>query len=131
MSYPKQGHPKPMSAAEASFMVRRMIHRESSGPRECERAMERIEAKYGIGFWTLDHFRKEKAKTCDVTLFARIKAAFVDHCGKQAARLLQEAETAQAVRYDDDVAAIEDQIRALASRLEAAKSDQAQRGKMK
>lgn len=122
MKNPNQGNLEPMSAAVASEYVRQMIHRESAGPGDCERAMMKIEAKYAIGFWTLDHLRKRKAKTCDVALFARIKAAFVDHCGAQAARLIQEAETAQAVKFDDDVATIQNEIIALAARLAAAKS---------
>jgi hypothetical protein len=122
MKNPNQGNLEPMSAAVASEYVRTMIHREGTGPGDCERAMQKLEAKYGIGFWTLDHLRKRKAKTCDVALFARIKAAFVDHCGSQAARLIQEAATAQAVNFDDDVAAIQDEIYALAARLAAAKS---------
>src|SRR5690606_18768311 len=92
------------------------------GPGDCERAMMMLEQKYGISFWTLDHFRRRKAKTCDVSLFAKIKAAFIDHCGTQAARLLEEAKTAQAVSFDDDVAAIQDEIETLVARLEAAKS---------
>lgn len=113
-----------MSAVEATHFVKAMIHREAAGPGEAERAMEHIEAKYGIGFWTLDYFRRGKAKTCDVTLYARIKAAFIDHCGKQALRLIQEAETAQRVEPNEDVAAIEREIRALQARLAAAKGAQ-------
>lgn len=129
MAYPNKGNLKPMSAAEASFYVRQMIHREAHGPGDHERAMERLEARYGLGFWTLDHLRKQKAKTCDVSLFARIKAAFADHCGKQAAKLLIEAETAMAVNPNDDLAAIEDQIRSLVAKLEVAKGQAARAGK--
>jgi hypothetical protein len=118
-----------MSAVEASYLVRTMIHRESRGPGDAERAMGRLEAKYGIGFWTLDHLRKRKAKTCDVGLYARIKAAFIDHCGRQAARLLQEAETAHLVEPNEDVAAIEREIQALVARLEIAKSTSARSAK--
>lgn len=121
MAYPNKGNLKPMSAAEASFYVRQMIHREAHGPGDHERAMERLEAKYGLGFWTLDHLRRRKAKTCDVTLYARIKAAFIDHCGKQAARLLLDADMAMAVQPNDDVAAIQTEIEALVARLAAAK----------
>jgi hypothetical protein len=111
-----------MSAVEASFFVRQMIHREAAGPGDAERAMSRIEARYGLGFWTLDHLRKGKAKTCEVGLYARIKAAFIDHCGKQAARLLIEAANAQAVETNEDVAAIQREIQALQARLAVAKS---------
>jgi len=99
-----------------------MIHHEAKGPGDYERAMERLEAKYGVGFWTLDHLRKNKAKTCDVGLYARIKMAFIDHCGRKAQRLLDQAAKAQAVDPNDDVAAIEREIQALAARLEVAKS---------
>ena len=88
--------------------------------------MQRIEAKYGIGFWTLDHLRKSKAKTCEVGLYARIKSAFADHCGRQAQRLLREAELAQAVEPNEDVAAIQREIQALQARLAAAKGNQTQ-----
>jgi hypothetical protein len=125
MAYPNKGHIKPMSAVEATHFVRAMIHREAAGPGDAERAMSNLEAKYGIGFWTLDHLRKGKAKTCDVSLYARIKAAFADHCGKQARLLLQEAETAQRVEPNNDVAAIEREIRALQARLAAAKGNAA------
>ena len=108
-----------MSAAVATEFVRRMVERESA---DADRSMVQLEAKYGIGYWTLDHFRRRKAKTCDVALYARIQAAFIDHCGRQAAKLILEAETAQKVMPDDDMADIENQIRALAARLEAAKS---------
>lgn len=120
MQSPNQGNVKPMSTVEASYFVREMIHREAKGPGDYERAMERLEARYGIGFWTLDHLRKNKAKTCEVSLYARIKLAFIDHCGRQARRLLTEAAVAQAVNPNDDVAAIQNEIEALRARLEAA-----------
>jgi hypothetical protein len=119
MTYPKNVDLEPMNAAVATEYVRKMVALEDAN---AERAMEKLQAKYGLSYWTLDHFRRRKAKTCEVTLFAHIKAAFIDHCGKQAARLIHEAQTAQAVNYDDDVAAIEDEIRALAARLALAKS---------
>jgi hypothetical protein len=59
-----------MSAVEASYYVRTMIHRESHGPGEAERAMQRLADKYEIGFWTLDYFRRGKAN-----LAARLAAA--------------------------------------------------------
>lgn len=123
MTYPKFGNEEPMSAAEASLLVRKMIHLEGSGPGETERAMRKIARTYKISFWTLDHFRKNKAKTCDVSLFARIQAAFIDHCRNHAARLLHDAEMAAASgRPANDVLEnIQDQIRALAAQLEAAK----------
>ena len=119
MAYPNSGNLKPMSVVDASTYAREMVRLETSRVGNAERAMERLEAKYGISRWPLDHLRKNKAKTCEVSLYARIRAAFADHCGRHAARLLAQAEVAQAVEHDEDVAAIQDQIRALASKLEA------------
>lgn len=119
-----------MSTAEATRYVREMVSREARGPGDFENAMGRIEAKYGIGFWTLHHLRRGAAKTVDVNLFQRIKMAFIDHCEGQAKRLLHEASTARMTGLDnDDVADIEDQIRALASKLDAAKTAAKARGK--
>lgn len=125
MRSPNEGNLKPMSASEASVFVRQMIHREARGPGDYENAMQRLEARYGIGFWTLDHLRKRKAKSVDVSLYARIKAAFADHCGRQASRLLAEAKSMQSVEPNEDVAAIQREIEALAARLEAAKGAKA------
>ena len=64
-----------MSAAVASEYMRRMIGREMRGPNDIGAAMNRIETKYGIPFWTQEYLRKGKAKVCDVGLFVRIRAA--------------------------------------------------------
>lgn len=112
-----------MSTAEmASGYVRRMVENETRGWGDQDNALSRLEAKYGLPFWSLHNLRTGRAKTVEAGLFNKIKAAFVDHCGKHAARLLHEAQMAKAV--DIDVADIEDQIRTLAARLEAAKAHQ-------
>lgn len=115
-----------MSTAEiATGYVRRMVENETRGWGDNSNALTRLEAKYGLPYWSLENLRTGRAKTVEASLFNRIKAAFVDQCGRHAARLLHEAEIAKAVNPDVDVAAIEDQIRALASRLQAAKSQAA------
>lgn len=110
-------------ASEASGFVRRMVENETRGWGDTDNALTRLEAKYGLSFWTLHNLRTGRAKTVEASLFNRIKAAFVDQCGRHAARLLHEAEMAKVGNPDVDVAAIEDQIRALASRLAAAKGE--------
>lgn len=111
-----------MSASIAQEYARRMVARECRGPGDIDRTLERLEARYGIGRWQLSHLRKGNAKTIETGLFHRLKCAFIDHCGKQAAQLLHEAEMAKASgEYDDGVADIENQIRALAKQLDAAK----------
>lgn len=109
-------------ADEAGVFVKKMVARESHGWGDQLEAQRRLETRYGVPFWSMEHLRTGKAKSCETSLYMRIKDAFIDHCGSQAANLIQEAQNAQAVNYDDDVAAIEDQIRALAARLATAKS---------
>lgn len=80
----------PMSAVVATGYVKRMVQRESRGPGDIDNALRRIGQRYGLPFWSLWHLRKGKAKTCDVTLFAGIKGAYLDMCQRQAESLLHE-----------------------------------------
>jgi hypothetical protein len=122
-----QEHQVMSSADVASDYVRRMVENETRGWGDTDNALARLEAKYGLSFWTLQNLRTGRAKTVEASLFNRIKAAFVDQCGRHAARLLHEAEMAKAVNPDVDVAAIENQIRALAARLAASKGEKERR----
>jgi len=108
-------------AGRAGDYVRRMVETESRGWGDQAEAQGRLEARYGLPFWSLERLRTGQAKTCETSLFFRIKAAFVDHCGQVAARLMHEADLAQAVHPDDDIRAIQDEIRTLQARLAAAK----------
>lgn len=121
MAYPNNGHLKPMSTVEATDYVRKMIHRKSSQPGDAERVMQQIETDYGIGFWTLDHLRKGRAKSVEIGLFQRIRAAYLDVCERQVKKLLQEIAIEKAVQDDDDLADIEAQAEALVSRLQSFK----------
>jgi hypothetical protein len=108
-------------AGQASSFVRRMVENETRGWGDTDNALNRLEAKYGLPFWSLQNLRTGRAKTVEASLFNRIKAAFVDHCGKQAARLLHEADMAKEVTPEDvDLGAIQNEIRALQARLAAA-----------
>lgn len=90
MASPQKRKWSPMTAAVASEYVKRMISREMRGPNDMGPAMNRIEQKFGIPFWSLDHLRKGKAKVCDVALFQRIRLAYFDHCERQIKALQHE-----------------------------------------
>jgi len=123
MAYPNKGKVVPMSAVvEATHLVRKMIHRKASGPGESERAMRQIETDYGIGFWTQDTLRKGKAKTCDIGLFARIRAAYLDLCERQVATLLHEIAIEKVKNEDDDLGRLQIEALALASRIQEKKA---------
>lgn len=111
-------------ADEAGMYVRRMVARESRGWGDQAEAQRRLETRYGLPYWSLEHLRTGKAKSCETSLFLRVQAAFVDHCGRQAKQLLNEAAAAKAVNPNVHLADIEDQIRALVARLEDAKAHQ-------
>jgi hypothetical protein len=97
----------PMSVEAATEYVRTMVQRESRGPGDLDNAMSRIEAKYGLPFWTLWHLRRGKAKTVEASLLARIRGAYLDMCQRQASNLLHEIEIEAATSddLDGDIAA--------------------------
>lgn len=109
-------------ADRAGDYVRRMVATESRGWGDQAEAQGRLEARYGLPFWSLERLRTGLAKSCETSLFFRIRAAFVDHCGRKAAQLMHEAHMAQAIHEDDDIRAIQDEIRALQARLAIAKN---------
>jgi hypothetical protein len=107
-----------MSVDAATEYVRVMVQRESRGPGDIDNAMHRIEAKYGLPFWSLWHLRKGKAKTVEASLLARIRGAYLDMCQRQASNLLHEIELEVAAGDDTDLD-LADALRALAAKIEA------------
>ncbi|CDP50687.1 hypothetical protein [Devosia sp. DBB001] len=96
-----------MSAATATVYVRKMVELETVSTHSKERAIERLARDYGFTESQLIHLHKAKAKTCDVGLFARLKAAYYDRCAKMAARLLHEINLEEASggdAHDQDLA---------------------------
>lgn len=113
------------STVEAAGFVRRMLENETAGWGDDASALRRIARHCKLSFWTLNNIRIGRAKTVDADVRDRIRQAFIEHCKSHAARLLHEAEMAgKTGRGNDDLRGIEDQIRALAARLEAAQGDQ-------
>ena len=112
-----------MSSAEmAAGYVRRMVESETRGWGDTKSALHRLGVKYGLSFWTLDNLRTGRSKTVEATVFNKIKSAYAEQCRRQAERLLHEADMAMVGNPNDDVAAIQDQIRALVAQLEAAQN---------
>jgi hypothetical protein len=118
MRLPKFGNLNPMSVEAATEYVRTMVQRESHGPGDLDNAMNRIEARYGLPFWTLWHLRKGRAKGIEASMLARIRAAYLDMCHRQASNLLHEIEVEAATGNDMDTD-LADRLRAIASEIEA------------
>lgn len=102
MTLPKNKDQLPMSATVASDYVRKMIAREMRGPNDLGPAMNRLEQKFGISFWQQEHLRKGKAKTCETSLFARIRGAYLTHCETKLRQLQHEIELERAKGNDLD-----------------------------
>jgi len=120
---PNSEHPvHPMSAAAATELVRKMIYEETRNTGDTELAMRKIARRFGIGFWTLDHLRKGRAKSCDSSLMARIRNAYIDLCQSQIEHLQHEIEVERSISDDDTLADLELEIAALAEKIQARRS---------
>lgn len=120
MAYPNFRKRYTMTALAASEMVRKMVAREMRGPSDTGPAMQRLEAKYGLPFWTLEHLRKGRAKVCEAGLFQRLRGAYLDHCERQIAALKHEIQMEKARGNDSDQDLL-DQAEALIQKLRARK----------
>lgn len=114
-------------AEEAGGYVRRMIEREAKGWGDQANAQQRLEARYGLPFWAMDHLRTGRAKTVEAGLFARIRGAYLDLCERQVAKLQHEIAIERALHEDDTLADLESEARRLAARIQAKKVARAAR----
>ncbi|HEU5019658.1 MAG TPA: hypothetical protein VFT69_16995 [Pseudolabrys sp.] len=110
-----------MSAAAATELVRKMVFEEKRHTGDAELAMHSLARRYSVGFWTLDHLRKGRAKTCDSSLLARLRLAYLDICQRQLTHLQNEIATEKAAG-DDTLADLELEAAALAQKIQARKA---------
>lgn len=106
-------------AEEASGFVRRMIARETRGWGDQGPAQQRLEARYGLSFWTLEHLRTGRAKSVEASLFARIRSAYLDVCERQVATLQHEIAIEKAINGDDTLEDLEAAAAELVARIAA------------
>lgn len=112
-----------MSSAEmAAGYVRRMVEHETRGWGDQEGALARVEARYGLPFWSLNNLRTGRAKTVEAGLFSRIRGAYLDLCERQVAKLQHEISIEKALNEDDTLEDFESQARRLAAKIEAARA---------
>jgi hypothetical protein len=110
-----------MSAAAASGYVRRMVELETRGSGDTEGALRRLEARFGLPYWSLWHLRRGAAKTVEAGLFARIRGAYLSYCEQQVAALQHEIFLEKAADEDADLADLEVEAQALAEKIAAAR----------
>lgn len=112
------------SAQLAQGYVQKLIAKESKGWGDTKNAMSRLEQKYGLPFWSLDHIRTGRAKTVDHGLFNRIKFAYISYCEQQVRHLQHELFMEGMVSNDTDLQDLDSQVQALATEIKARKAQQ-------
>ena len=111
---------QPMTLDAASDYARHLVEMESRGPGDTEGAMFRLEQRYGIGANQLMHLRAKRAKSCDVSLFARLRMAYLDLCEAKLRTLQHKIEIEKATG-DDTNSDLADRLRAIAAEIDAKK----------
>jgi hypothetical protein len=109
-------------ADAAGGYVRRMVATEAKGWGDQANAQKRLEDRYGLSFWALEHLRTGRAKTIEAGLFARIRAAYVDLCERQVVKLQHEIAVEKAISGDDTLEDFEREAASLAARIQAKKA---------
>lgn len=117
-----QSEQEVMSSADvAAGYVRRMVEKETNGWGDQENALGRLEARYGLPFWSMNNLRTGRAKTVEAGLFARIRAAYLDLCERQVRVLQHEISIEKALHEDDTIQDLERAAAALAAQIQARK----------
>lgn len=109
------------SAAMASGYVRRMVEKETKGWGDQSNALQRLERRYSLPFWSLNNLRTGRAKTVEASLFARIRSAYLDLCEREIAKLQHELSIEKALNPDDTFDDLARETEALLARVQAKK----------
>jgi hypothetical protein len=112
---------QPMTLEAASDYARQLVELETRGPGDTEGALYRLEQRYGIGTNQLMHLRAGRAKSCDVSLFAKLRLAYLDLCAAKVRTLQHKIEIERATG-DDTNADIARQLLAMAAEIETKKA---------
>jgi hypothetical protein len=124
MQSTKNQHPvqvNPMTVEAASNYASRLLEMEQRGS-DTDSALFRLEQRYGISPNQLMHLRSRRAKSCDVSLFARLRGAYLDLCERQVTKLQHQIAVEKATDDDDDLRDLEAAAAALAAKIAAKKA---------
>lgn len=113
-----------MSSVDAAVdYANRMIEREIRGPGDTENAMRRIEAKTGVGYWTLWglRYRRRELKTISADQFSRIQSAYHATCEQQLRALQHDLAVEKAKCGDDAFEDLAAEAEALDEKIRARK----------
>lgn len=111
-----------MSSVETAIdYTRSLIKKEMSGTGDFEPALYRLEAKTGIGFWTLHRLWHGRRKLVDRDLFVRIRGAYLALCALKVTALSNELAFEQARSGDDTFADLAAEAEILIAKIKAAR----------
>ena len=109
-----------MSCVLAGEYLDKMIEREAAHSNR-EVALTVIARRYGFTQAQIKHLRGGRAKDVRLSVFMRIRAAYLDHCDKMMARLIHEIETEKSRFGSEHFQDLDAEASALAEKIKAAK----------
>ena len=113
-----------MSSTEAAVSYTRgLIEKEMQGTGDLEPALYRLEAKTGIGFWTLRGLWYGRRKIIDRDLFNRVRGAYLSLCERKVTALQTELALEQARSGDATFENLARKIDLLAQEVRAAQEN--------
>lgn len=115
-SFPKD-EVKAMTLEAAQDYASLLVEMETRGS-DVEDALYRLEQRYGLSPNQILHLRSRRAKSCDIGLFARLRAAYLDICERQVSRFQHEIAVEKA-RGDDTFEDLAAEAAALAAKIKA------------
>lgn len=107
----------PMTVEAAHDFARGLLNLERRTPHDTDAALVRIEQRYGLSGNQIEHLAYGRAKTIDVGLFARLRAAYLDLCERQVGKLQHQIAVLKATGSDDDISDLEREAESLAARI--------------
>jgi hypothetical protein len=105
----------------AQDYARKLIGKEA-GSGDVEEAMRRVEAKTGVGYWTLWGLWHRRRKSVDRDLFARLRGAYLTFCERQISALQHELAIEKARCGDDSFDDLVGEAEDLVAKLKAAQA---------
>ncbi|MBD9372795.1 hypothetical protein IB238_09200 [Rhizobium sp. ARZ01] len=117
-----------MSTADAfspditAAYARKMVERESRGNGDQMNALDRVGRRCGMTARSLRRLINGETKDPGLSVFSRVRAAYLDYCARQIAELQHEIEVEKArIGVDDTFADLAAEAEVLAAKVERAK----------
>lgn len=85
----------------AATWTRELVQRESRGPGDTKNAMKRLSARHGIAYATLWALRYRRPKDMLVSVYGRVREAYLAETERQLRKLEQEIEITRAIAGAD------------------------------